>query len=229
MCSCLLDIDFSYIIFLNVEQSWLAIRNTILDAIELFVPKTKPVTQNSRPVWFNKDIRHQINCLKTLRRKTKQWFNLDKLKRLQEAEDRLQKSIIAARVSYAKKLLCDCLEHSNYMLFRYIHSTTEKRSIPEVLYFDTQCGSNDAQNANLFNKFFHSIFTRSSTNSIDLISDMPSSLTELDFTQYDVYNILVSLDTSKAVGIDGIGPRILKSCALPLCYPLQLLFTKCLE
>ena len=58
---------------------------------------------------------------------------------------------------------------------------------------------------------------------------MPSPLTEVDFTNYDVYNILTNLDASKAVGIDGIGPRVLKKCALPLCYPLQMLFTKCLE
>ena len=35
----------------------------------------------------------------------------------------------------------------------------------------------------------------------------------------------MSLDPSKAMGCDGISPRLLKHCALPLCQPLLHLFT----
>ena len=96
------------------------------------------------------------------------------------------------------------------------------------MYFNTQCGSCDEENANLFNDFFYSIFPQSSTdpNNIDnLTSDVPTPLTELNFTQYDVYY----LDVTKATRIDGIGPRILKNYALPLCHPLHQLFQKCLQ
>jgi len=58
---------------------------------------------------------------------------------------------------------------------------------------------------------------------------MPCPLTEVEFIDYDVYNILANLDASKVVGIDGIGPRVLKKCALPLYYPLHVLFTKCFD
>ena len=37
--------------------------------------------------------------------------------------------------------------------------------------------------------------------------------------------MLTSLDPSKAAGCDGIGPRLLKHCALPLCQPLHHLFS----
>ena len=187
---------------------------------------------NTQPVWFNNTIRHQIKCLRTLRRKTKQRFNLDKLKRLQVAEDKLQSSIITARVNFENKLINDFSKWKNYMIYRYIHNTTKTRSIPELLYFNTQCGSCDEENANLFNEFFYSVFTQNfiDPNNIDnLTSDVPTPLTELDFTQYKVYSILASLDVTKATGIDGIGPRILKNCALSLCFPLHLLFKKCLK
>ena len=105
MCAYLLDTDFSYLNPLDVELSWLAIKNTILCAIDLFVPKTKIAIHNTQPVWFNNTIRHQIKCLRTLRRKTKQRLNLDKLKRFQEAEDKLQRSIITARVNFENKLI----------------------------------------------------------------------------------------------------------------------------
>ena len=94
----------------------------------------------------------------------------------------------------------------------------------QVLYFGTQQGNNDAKNANLFNEFFYSVFARSSnlTDSGNLTADVVSPLKDLKFSDYEVYNILANLDASKAARIDGIGPRILKNCALPLCYPLCL-------
>ena len=54
-------------------------------------------------------------------------------------------------------------------VYKYIRNTTKTRSIPELMYFNTQCGSCDEENANLFNEFFYSIFTLSSTdpNNID--------------------------------------------------------------
>ena len=44
-----------------------------------------------------------------------------------------------------------------------------------------------------------------------------------------MYNALINLDPSKATGYDGIGPRILKTCADCLSKPLLHLFVKSLE
>ena len=41
--------------------------------------------------------------------------------------------------------------------------------------------------------------------------------------------VLNSLDPSKSTGIDGIGPKVLKHCALSLCKPLHFLFTLTLQ
>lgn len=43
-----------------------------------------------------------------------------------------------------------------------------------------------------------------------------------------MYEILLDLDTSKAMGIDGISPGLLKSCALALYKPLYHLFKQSL-
>ena len=43
--------------------------------------------------------------------------------------------------------------------------------------------------------------------------------------QLDVYDALSSLDVSKAAGCDGISPKLLKHCALPLYQPLYHLFS----
>ena len=97
-------------------------QRTILDAIDLFVTKTKTAIDN-QPAWFNSNIRHQIKCLRTLRRKTKQRFSLNKLKRLQDAEDTLQRSITEVRVMFEEKLICDF--PNQYRVYRYIQNITE--------------------------------------------------------------------------------------------------------
>ena len=100
-----------------------------------------------------------------------------------------------------------------------------------MLSCGTQQWNDDAENASLFGKFFYSVFARSSnlTDSDNLTADVVSSLRDLKFSNYKIYNILANLDALKAVGIDGIGPRILRNCALPLCYPHCLLCAKCLQ
>ena len=78
----------------------------------------------------------------------------------------------------------------------------------------------------LFNSFFHSVFIESSYSLPPWLeipsSDSQLSLCSFDFSDVDVYEVLAGLDTTKAVGIDGIGPNLLKSCALALCEPLYM-------
>ena len=55
---------------------------------------------------------------------------------------------------------------------------------------------------------------------------MPNSrLSDISFSDLDVYSVLNTLDPSKAMGIDGIGPRILNHCALALYQPIHHLFS----
>ena len=75
----------------------------------------------------------------------------------------------------------------------------------------------------LINIFF--IFTSSPckhTNHVEDLSICADLLSSLVFTEAEVYNALIYLDPNKATGINGIGPKTLKYCAvslfLPLCY-----------
>ena len=52
-----------------------------------------------------------------------------------------------------------------------------------------------------------------------------TSISEIQFSELDVYDAFSSLDVSKAAGCDGISPKLLKHCALPLYQPLYHLFS----
>ena len=84
----------------------------------------------------------------------------------------------------------------------------------------------DIDKANLFNKYFFSVFSCSSQGLPQFSTLSPPSifLSKVDFSISDVYQALIKLDPTKAMGIDGIGPRVLKSCACALSEPIHHLF-----
>ena len=60
-------------------------------------------------------------------------------------------------------------------------------------------------------------------------SHCPVSLCHITITEADVYEALVSLNTSKAMGPDGIPPILLSKCASVLYIPLHYLFNLTLK
>ena len=56
-----------------------------------------------------------------------------------------------------------------------------------------------------------------------------TQLSNIEFTDSEVYEVLVRLDPTKAVGCNTISPFVLKHCACILANPLCYLFTICLN
>jgi len=57
------------------------------------------------------------------------------------------------------------------------------------------------------------------------MSSTNSTIDSISFTEEEVYNALLLLDSTKATGIDGISPAVLKNCAIVLAKPLHYLFS----
>lgn len=98
--------------------------------------------------------------------------------------------------------------------------------IPPTVSFNSSCASNDLEKATLFNTYFHSVFTNS-TFTLPPLDGLPPGnpdCSDLEISEQDVYNVLSSLDHTKSMGLDGIGPKLLKFCALAIYQPLHHLF-----
>ena len=76
----------------------------------------------------------------------------------------------------------------------------------------------------LFNKYFHSIYT-SSLHSLPVKWNLDES-SFADISATEVSEELIALDTTKAKGIDAVGPILLKHSALALYQPLCHLFVQ---
>ena len=82
--------------------------------------------------------------------------------------------------------------------------------------------------ATLFNSFFHSEFTESTFSPCYyIIATLPVpalNMGDIHVTEEEVYEALSALDPTKSSGIDGIGSKLLKHCALALYAPICHLF-----
>ena len=83
------------------------------------------------------------------------------------------------------------------------------------------------EKADLFNEYFFSVYSTCSSYPAPL--SLPSSsvsLSEIDISPFEVLQALPELNPSKAMGADGVGPQVLKSCSValyePLCHLLSL-------
>ena len=79
--------------------------------------------------------------------------------------------------------------------------------MPSVLTYNDITATSDADihKACVFNQFFDSVFTNSSFVLPDVIITHTSVLSDIDISVSDVYNVLINLDPTKAMGIDRIG------------------------
>ena len=88
------------------------------------------------------------------------------------------------------------------------------KNTPSLLYLNSSIATTDTNKALLYNDFFHSVYTNSSSTLPDMntITSDVKPLQPFDISEVDVYNALVNFDPNKALGIDGIGPKVLKHC-----------------
>ena len=112
-----------------------------------------------------------------------------------------------------------------------INTLTGNVTIPQTVCFESCSATSTYEKASLFNSYFHSVFTQSSfpLPPVDKLLSPEVTLSDIVISESDVYSALNSLDPSKAMGIDDIGPKILKHCALALYQPVYHLFSMCLS
>ena len=228
MCDFLLDSDFSALFeSMDIEFVWSVIKSFILEAVFLFTPKIF-VRHRHDPKWFNSEIRHHQKCLRSMRRKCKSCPKLRMKNKIQQSEKLLQSRIEQAKANYESKLIESYHSRSHSSaIHSYIRSISGLNSLPAVMTLDSNSAASDKEKAILFNQYFHSVFSTSSfpLPSTSELTRPNSFIDAVIFNELDVFKGLRALDVSKAMGCDGIGPMVLKHCAIALYQPFYHLFS----
>ena len=166
----------------------------------------------------------------TLKRKyNKHPTDSNKVK-IEESENLLQAKISHAKSNYEANLVSTYANNNNSKIYSYIKNIAKSTSLPSTLFHDSIPANSDSAKANAFNNYFHSVFNQDlEYHSYIDHSASTSSLSKINISDLDVYDVLVGLDTTKAMGPDGIPPIVLSTCASALYKPLHYLFSMCLN
>ena len=215
----------------DVNFIWQFLRDSIHNAIASLVPIIKLKPNKRTPKWFNSEIRHHINIVRNLRKRANR-LQADSLKqKLIIAEKALLDKLLHSRHLYESQLINECAFSNNSKIYSYISSILKFNQLPSVMHLHRQNASSDADKASLFNSFFESVYSKPHDTQClahylnYTTADTVDTLNNINVTDLDVYSLLASLDTTKAQGIDGIGPNVLQSCATSLYVVIHHLFT----
>ena len=145
--------------FDEVETVWTIINQTLNQAIDLLVPKVR-IRTKQYPKWFNSQLIHEVNCLRTLRKKYSCSPTDHNLNRLTIAEKSFSSNSESAKVTYESNLIESLLSQSNPAVYRYLKSITNHKGIHATVVFNDTHASTDYDKADLFNNYFSSVFTK---------------------------------------------------------------------
>ena len=135
----------------------------------------------------------------------------------------LQSEIFKAKTEYESNLITSCAFNNTSAIYNYIKDLTKTKTIPSTITLDQTCVYNDIDKANLFNTYFHLVYTPSPDGvpNIDSLPTISNALSSISISEADVYHILTTLDPNKAMGFDEIGPKVLRSCTSILTKPFH--------
>ena len=138
---------------------------------------------------------------------------------------------VASKSAYENNLIHGYATHNDPKIFQYIRKFTKLDALPTQLHDDFDLADTDHSKAELLNKYFFSVFTKSNCPepNPDELKSIDNSLDAIHLTVPEIFQALIKLNPSKAGGIDNITPTILRNCASALAARLHHLFTTSLN
>ena len=158
-----------------------------------FIPLIKQKTAY-HPKYFTPSIRHQVNCIRSLKKKYYKSPSNTKLKHLDNAKKLLANQISSAKSDYERKLINDFAFKSQSKIYKYIRNIKKSTSIPATVNFGEASATDDVNKAMLFNEFFYSVFSTSNlmpaNNDDNVDTCVRQHLISIKISEEDVFEAL---------------------------------------
>lgn len=234
----LANVDF-HSLFENQNLDFMldAFYNKCYELFDMYIPKATIRTTN-HPIWYDKKL---IN-LKNRRNRASKKF---RTRVNNEGSDDDLKLLSAKNEfeAYETELYDGFLKHlaANYKkqpkkFWSFINSQYKKCTLPGKMFCDDEEATNDDEKANLFAKFFASVYRThpdDSTEDALLLSYINSrnddGYLNVVATPNIVQKVLKCMDLNKGISPDKLSPLFLRECADVLAEPLAAIYSKSLS
>ena len=218
---------------ININESWRIFTSILNKAVDASVPlRNRRSTVNSKPKWWNTDIKNSLLAKKRAYHKYKltQDYN-DKLE-----HDRLRRNTKTLIKESKKNLELHIANSSKSNPKEFFSYIKKKKTLPsEIGPLTMQNGEyteNDTTMANILNNYFATVFTKevnSEQQPTPCIKNNNALLNTCTFEENEILQAISKIKVNKTPGPDKISPRILKEAKKELTKPLSILFNKSLR
>ena len=225
------QIDWNVCMSGNTTECWNNFKKVLLDLEDRYIPfkKTRKVRGNKvKPIWMTN------KALKYVRRKGKVYkkYKNNDHPAVKAANRLVTKEIKKAKRNFEKKLAQNIKQDSK-SFFAYARSKCKCRTETGVLVDDKNVTlDTDKEIVEHFNNYFASVFTHEDYSNPPTpiqVCDCNITCADLQFDESSVSTAITKLRPDKAMGPDGLAPKLLLETKDQITYPLYLLFKKSLQ
>ena len=215
----------------NAEANWLFIKSLLLNLMKKYIPTKDYPLVNKYP-WVNRHLKNMLNSKRKVHARAKRTNSIrdwDEFRRIRNNCLILDKQLF-------NEFISNSLDDGNHSksFWRYLKSKKQDCGVPPVKDRDGNLCTDASAKSDLFNHYFHSVFTHDSDNSnISVPNVNPlNNISQMEDLVVDVNGIklhLSKIKESKAAGPDCIPGRVLKSVADELAPYLAILFQQVID
>jgi hypothetical protein len=213
----------------NTEGMWQIFKNYLSSSMNACIPKKRRRIKDE-PLWMNHSVK------KMARKKKRAWNTVKKYPTIKNRIDHKNicqemKALVATcKEIFERKLACD-LKQDPKLLYSYMKSKTiTTNTIKELQNEDNEPVSDDQEKAELFNKYFGSVFNLPQDLEEEPITPKDIPIIDLIyFSPDEIIKKINLLKTHSSPGPDQITPKVLKELAHLLALPLSIIFNKSIQ
>ena len=210
----------------NTDNIWERWKHLFFKAVRNNIPSKRIKPRKNVP-WITSHIRRLFHKRKRLWKRAKASNNQNDWNNYRRIRNQTKSELNKSYWLHVSSLI----ESKNPKRFwSFIKSKTKYQSVPPTVQLNDEVASTAADKAQLFNNFFLSIFNESDTAppSTEAHTSLEDVIGDLICQESDVTKILLSLNTNKACGPDGVTARLLREASSSIVPSLTRLFNSSL-
>ena len=212
----------------TVDDMWNSFKDQLIAVVNRHVPKINIKNKNSPP-WVDGDVIKASKKKRTAFKRAKKLDSLAGWSKFKKLRNKVKNLVSNKYTNYINDLAAN-LSTNPKRFWSFLRSKSRSKSTPNSLIHDGVEYSDSYVKANLFNKFFQSVFTPTNNDPLPAIAEeVDDHLSTVRFDRSEVLKCLKGLNTSKAAGPDGLPTQILKEFAEVLVDPILAIFQKSID